>query len=75
MRKRKTDTPEFLAALQTLETSLAKVQALVAMSCGEAGPVFRNMSAELQDNFLWGVADLIDQARNATQIIVEAPEA
>lgn len=75
MRKRKTDTPEFLAALETLEASLSKVQALVTMSYGEAGPVFRNMSDELQDNYLWGVAELVDQARNAIQIIAEAPEA
>lgn len=75
MRERKTDTPEFLEALGTLETTLAKAQALVAMSYGEAGAVFRNMSDELQDNFLMGLADLVDQARDASRVIIEAPSA
>lgn len=73
MRKRRTDTPEFMEALETLETALAKAQALMAMSYGEAGPAFRNMNDELQDNFLMGVADLVDLARHASRVISESP--
>lgn len=75
MRKLRKDAPEFLDALGTLESNLAKAQALLTMSYGEAGSVFRGMSDELQDNFLWEVAALINQARDASRVISETPAA
>lgn len=52
----------YLEAMNELETSLLQVQALITMTYGEGGVVFRRMSDDVQDNFLWGVNSLVDKA-------------
>lgn len=52
----------YLEAMNELETSLLQVRALITMTYGEGGVVFRRMSDDVQDNFLWGVNSLVDKA-------------
>lgn len=39
--------------LEDLDQKLAQLDAILAMTHGDAGESFRNMSDDLQDNFLW----------------------
>ncbi len=39
--------------LDDLDQKLAQLEAILAMTHGDAGESFRNMSDDLQDNFLW----------------------
>ncbi len=52
------------AAIDSTQCALLKVQALIAMTHGEAGEEFRNMNDAYQDRFLWAISDLIDEATN-----------
>ena len=45
--------------------NLAKASALASNTFGGSGESFRNMSDTLQDNYMWTVSDLIEQAEKA----------
>lgn len=51
--------------LDTVLEALAHADAMVNMTYGNSGEAFRCMSDELQDEFLWALANRIDAARKA----------
>lgn len=48
--------------LDCLNEAIAKARAMVFMTHGESSDQFREMSPELQDNFLWALCDQIESA-------------
>lgn len=54
----------FIDAIDESQCSLLKAQALIAMTFGESGEAFRNMSDDYQDRFLWAISDLVTEATN-----------
>lgn len=51
-------------AIDNIKCQLLKAQALIAMTFGESGEAFRNMSDDYQDHFLWAISDLVTEATN-----------
>lgn len=48
--------------LDTLGVALAKAQAVIAMTFGEAGETFRNLNDNYQDALMWTISGLIDDS-------------
>lgn len=57
-------------AIDTINESLLKVQAMMAMAYGNSGEAFRSMAGEYQDTFLWAASDLVDTAKAALDRLV-----
>lgn len=49
--------------IDRLDTRLRQAEALLMATYGEPGAGFRMLSDELQERFLWAVADLVTAAR------------
>ena len=58
-------------ALDKASEALAHAYALVNMTYGDAGESFRGMNDEMQDSFLWALADRIRAARAAVAHLAE----
>ncbi|WP_079433281.1 hypothetical protein [Zoogloea sp. LCSB751] len=58
-----------LALTDQLTARQSQLQALLAMTHGNAGDVFRRMDASYQENYLWACAMIADEARELTQAI------
>ncbi len=56
--------PCLIDAIDNTQCALLKAQALIAMTFGESGEAFRNMSDDYQDRFLWAISDLVTEATN-----------
>ena len=65
------DEADALALTDQLTARQAQLQALLAMTRGNAGDVFRRMGAEYQENYLWACSMIADETRE----LVEAIEA
>lgn len=44
---------------------LTKAHALAAITYGGAGEAFRNLNDALQDEYMWALADMIHQSKDA----------
>ncbi len=49
--------------LDKLHQKLAQLEAVLAMSYGDAGESFRNMNDDLQDNYLWSCGTLATECK------------
>jgi hypothetical protein len=49
--------------LDVLTQKLAQLEAVLAMSYGDAGESFRNMNDDLQDNYLWSCGTLARECK------------
>ncbi|MBS0355444.1 MAG: hypothetical protein JSR83_16280 [Proteobacteria bacterium] len=58
-----------LTLTDQLSARQAQLQALLAMTRGNAGEVFRRMDAELQENYLWACGMIADEARELMVLI------
>ena len=47
--------------LDRLSELSSKLYSLLAMTHGEAGTTFRNLNANLQDNFMWACCDMAQE--------------
>ena len=56
-------------ARDTLNEALAQARALIMQTYAEAGESFRNMTHELQDEYMWAVSNRIDAAHHALRVI------
>lgn len=50
--------------LDRLSELSSKLYSLLAMTHGEAGTTFRNLNANLQDNFMWACCDMARELQN-----------
>jgi len=50
---------------------ITKADALAAHTYGESGDSFRNLTDALQDNYLWALADLLREVKQAQAELVE----
>ncbi|WP_139379447.1 hypothetical protein [Zoogloea sp. LCSB751] len=57
------DNVDTLTLVDQLSARLAQLQALLAMTRGNAGDVFRRMDAENQEHYLWACGMIADEAR------------
>lgn len=58
-----------LALIDQQSARLAQLQALLAMTRGNAGETFRRMNAEYQEHYLWACGMIADEARELTELI------
>jgi len=49
--------------LDVLTQKLAQLEAVLAMTYGDAGESFRNMNDDLQDNYLWSCGTLARECK------------
>jgi len=63
------DNVDTLALTDQLTARQAQLQALLAMTHGNAGDTFRRMNADQQEHYLWACAMIADEARELTQAI------
>lgn len=63
------DDADTLTLTDQLSARQAQLQALLAMTRGNAGDVFRRMDAELQENYLWACGMIADEARELMALI------
>ena len=56
--------------MEEMGISLTQANALLVMVTGEAGAVFRRMSDDTQENYLWAVADLTRKAKEAYEVLL-----
>jgi hypothetical protein len=54
-------------------TRARQLRALLIMSFGEGGEVFRRMSRELQDDYLWLAGDLANEIENTLDRAIVNP--
>lgn len=64
------DSVGALALIDQLTARQAQLQALLAMTRGNAGDVFRRMDAEYQENYLWACGMIADEARQLMEAIL-----
>ena len=57
--------------IEAAATALAQAAAMVHMTFGNAGETFRNMNDDLQENYLWALADRIEAAYAAVASLQE----
>jgi hypothetical protein len=53
--------------LDRLSALSSKLYSLLAMTSGEAGPTFRNMTDDLQDKFLWACCDMAQEVERLSE--------
>ena len=58
-------------AFDTANEAALKLRAMLAMTYGSQGETFRNLSAELQDCFLWACYDKIITINEAIEAMLE----
>lgn len=63
------DEADASALTDQLTARQAQLQALLAMTRGNAGDVFRRMGTEYQENYLWACAMIADEARELMDAI------
>lgn len=63
------DEADCLALTDQLTARQAQLQALLAMTRGNAGDVFRRMDAAHQENYLWACSMIADEARELMEAI------
>lgn len=62
-------TADALALTDQLTARQAQLQALLAMTHGNAGDVFRRMDADGQENYLWACAMIAREIRELMEAI------
>lgn len=63
---------EEIEALDDLSKKTAQLDALLYMTYGEGGDVFRRSSGAVQENYLWACAELASEARKLAQKLAGA---
>ncbi|WP_079433285.1 hypothetical protein [Zoogloea sp. LCSB751] len=63
------DNVDNLALTDQLTARQAQLQALLAMTHGNAGDTFRRMNVDQQEHYLWACAMIADEARELTNAI------
>ena len=61
--------------IDALMARVSKLQAMLAMTYGQAGESFRSMNRTLQDNYLWACADLAHESEGLLRQMFKAPRA
>jgi len=62
---------EYTHAQDTLNAALTQSRAMAFCTYADAGPSFRNLNDELQDEYMWALGDRINAAYEANKIIQE----
>lgn len=52
-----------------IEGKLTQLESMLSVAYGEAGESFRNLDDEIQDNYLWAVASMAQEARALYQTL------
>lgn len=63
---------EDIENLDELSKKTAQLDALLHMTFGEGGEVFRRTSETVQENFLWACSEIASDARKLAQKLAEA---
>lgn len=63
---------DYLDKMDELETNLRQLKAMIECTYAEQGTTFRNLNDEMQDTFLWTVADKIQAAQVSCILAHEA---
>lgn len=63
---------EEIEDLDDLSKKTAQLDALLYMTYGEGGDVFRRSSGAVQENYLWACAELASEARKLAQKLAGA---
>jgi hypothetical protein len=58
--------------LDELSKKTAQLHALLHMTCGEGGEVFRRRSDEIQENYLWACSEIASSASKLAQKLAGA---
>lgn len=58
--------------LDELSKKAAQLEALLLMTCGEGGEVFRRKSDEIQENYLWSCSEIASEVSKLAQKLTGA---
>lgn len=60
---------DYVDACDTLNAALIQSRAMAFCTYADAGPVFRNLNNDLQDEYMWALGDRINAAYEAYEIV------